>query len=108
MIKEQNIGGFKMGHVIGKSRNQIELLCLEEVVETDTSYFGKSECKETGRPSFDPKDMLKLYIYGFENGVYSSRKLERECKRNIEVMWLIKGLQPDDKTICNFRRDNAM
>ena len=110
-----------MGHVIGKDREQIELLCLDELVEpdssarqidklvdeTDTSYFEKSEAKGTGRSAYDPKDILKLHIYGFEGGVYSSRRLERECKRNIEVMWLLKGLQPDDKTICNFRRENA-
>jgi hypothetical protein len=51
--------------------------------------------------------MLKLYIYGMENGVTSSRKLDRECKVSIEAMWLLNGLKPDDKTICNFRSDNA-
>ena len=60
-----------------------------------------------GRPPINPKDLLKLYIYGMDNGIQSSRKLDRECKRNIEAMWLLNGLQPDDKTICNFRRENA-
>lgn len=50
--------------------------------------------------------MLKLYIYGYFNGIRSSRKLERECKRNIEVMWLLDNLMPDDKTISNFRENN--
>jgi transposase len=77
------------------------------VDEADTSYFEKSETKGKGRPPFDPKDLLKLYVYGFENGIYSSRKLERECKRNTEAMWLLKGLQPDDKTVSNFRKENA-
>ena len=110
-----------MGHVIGMNRNQIEMRCLDEMVdsdspvrqidklidESDTSYFIKSVTKSTGRPPFHPKDMLKLFVYGMDNGVLSSRKLDRECKRNIEAMWLLNGLTPDDKTICNFRRENA-
>jgi len=61
---------------------------------------------ENGRPAYNPKDLLKLYIYGYLNRVRSSRELEKESKRNIEVMWLIKGLTPDHNTISNFRRDN--
>ena len=62
---------------------------------------------ETGRFSFDPADLLKLYVYGYINRVRSSRRLELETHRNVEVMWLVKGLRPDDKTISNFRRENA-
>ena len=62
---------------------------------------------ETGRPSYDPSDLLKLYVYGYLNQVRSSRKLERECHRNVEVMWLTKKLAPDFKTIADFRKDNA-
>jgi len=61
---------------------------------------------ENGRPAYHPSDLLKLYIYGYMNKVRSSRDLEKECKRNIEVMWLLKCLQPDHNTISNFRRDN--
>jgi transposase len=61
---------------------------------------------ENGRPAYHPKDLLKLYIYGYLNRVRSSRELEKECRRNIEVMWLLKGLAPDHNTISNFRRDN--
>jgi len=61
---------------------------------------------ENGRPAYHPKDLLKLYIYGYMNRVRSSRELEKECKRNIEVMWLLKGLAPDHNTISNFRKDN--
>jgi len=61
---------------------------------------------ENGRPAYHPSDLLKLYIYGYLNKTRSSRDLEKECKRNIEVMWLLKGLQPDHNTISNFRRDN--
>lgn len=64
--------------------------------------------KETieGRPAYHPKDILKLYIYGYLNSIRSSRKLEMESHRNIEVMWLLKQLTPDHNTISNFRRDN--
>lgn len=61
---------------------------------------------KNGRPPFHPKDLLKLYIYGYLNKIRSSRGLEKECKRNIELIWLIKGLVPDHNTISNFRRDN--
>lgn len=61
---------------------------------------------ENGRPAYHPADLLKLYIYGYLNRVRSSRSLEKEGKRNIEVMWLIRDLQPDHNTISNFRRDN--
>ena len=59
-----------------------------------------------GRPPFHPADLLKLYIYGYMNKIRSSRGLEKECKRNIELIWLMKGLVPDHNTISNFRKDN--
>ncbi|CAN5544237.1 IS1182 family transposase [soil metagenome] len=59
-----------------------------------------------GRPAYHPKDLLRLYVYGYLNSIRSSRVLEKECKRNIEVMWLMKQLIPDHNTISNFRRDN--
>ena len=61
---------------------------------------------ENGRPAYHPADLLKLYIYGYLNKVRSSRDLEKECRRNIEVMWLLQCLKPDHNTISNFRRDN--
>ena len=61
---------------------------------------------EVGRPSYNPSDLLKLYLYGYLNQIRSSRKLERECHRNVEVMWLMKKLSPDFKTIADFRKDN--
>ncbi|MFB1496442.1 MULTISPECIES: transposase [unclassified Thiocapsa] len=60
-----------------------------------------------GQPAFDPADLLKLYRYGDLNRVHSSRRLAAECQRNLEVMWLLKGLQPGDHTIADFRKDNA-
>src|ERR1035437_5548033 len=62
---------------------------------------------DVGRPSYDPSDLLKLYVYGYLNQIRSSRKLERECHRNVEVMWLMKKLAPDFKTIADFRKDNV-
>ena len=59
-----------------------------------------------GRPPYHPKDLLKLYVYGYLNSIRSSRALEKECKRNVEVMWLLHQLVPDHNTISNFRRDN--
>jgi transposase len=70
--------------------------------------FTHAELKPTGRPSYNPADLLKLYIYGYLNCIRSSRKLEKECYRNVEVMWLLKKLAPDHKTIADFRKNNAV
>src|SRR5437764_859133 len=59
-----------------------------------------------GQPSYDPADLLKAYLYGYLDRVRSSRRLEREAQRNLELMWLLKGLTPGYRTIANFRRDN--
>ncbi len=74
----------------------------------DSVAFGFNDIRlnKNGRPPFHPKDLLKLYIYGYLNKIRSSRSLEKECHRNVELMWLIKGLVPDHNTISNFRRDN--
>jgi transposase len=69
--------------------------------------FGRVEPRETGRPSYHPSVLLKLYVYGYLNRVQSSRRLEREAGRNVEVMWLTGRLAPDHKTIADFRKDNG-
>src|SRR5437870_7512830 len=69
--------------------------------------FGGVEREVTGRPSYHPSVLLKLYIYGYLNRIQSSRRLEREAGRNVEVMWLIGRLAPDHKTIADFRKDNG-
>ena len=69
--------------------------------------FGRTEPAQTGRPPFAPGDLLKLYLWGYLNKVRSSRRLELECGRNLEVLWLLRKLQPDFKTIADFRRENA-
>jgi transposase len=76
-------------------------------LDTEKLGFKHAVPCDTGRPSYDPKDLLKLHIYGYLNQVRSSRKLERECHRNLEVMWLMKKLAPDFKTIADFRKDNV-
>lgn len=63
--------------------------------------------KETGRLAYDPRMMLDLYLYGYLHRIRSSRRLEAETHRNVEVMWLMNCLTPDDKTISNFRKNNA-
>ncbi len=70
--------------------------------------FGRVDPKATGRPSYHPSVLLKLYIYGYLNRVQSSRRLEREAGRNVEVMWLCGRLVPDHKTIADFRKDNGV
>lgn len=108
----------------GENREQLRLepLCFDEMIAEDNQVraidiivesmdipslgFAYSETKGTGRRPYSPKDMFKLYSYSYFNGIRSSRKMERECYRNIEVMWLIGELKPDHKTIANFRKDN--
>ncbi len=66
--------------------------------------FERAAAAETGRPGYDPRDLLKLYLYGYLQQIRSSRRLEAECRRNIELMWLLGRLAPDHKTIAEFRR----
>jgi len=112
-----------MKYIKGKDRNQTTIfpISVEASIEQDNevrfvdlfvesldmgSMGFKTKFDENGRPAYHPKDLLKLYIYGYMNRVRSSRNLEKETKRNIEVIWLLKGLSPDHNTISNFRRDN--
>lgn len=114
-----------MRHLDGESRQQGSLLpdTLDDYVAEDHPVrvidafidhldlvdlgFSKATTKETGRKPYNPADLLKLYIYGYLNQVRSSRRLEKECHRNLEVLWLMKRLAPDFKTIADFRKDNA-
>jgi len=115
-----------MGRFItGADRNQTTLFppCVDDWIAEDNAVravdafvavldlgelgFGGVEPAATGRPSYHPSVLLKLYIYGYLNRVQSSRRLEREADRNVELMWLIGRLVPDHKTIADFRRDNG-
>lgn len=111
-----------MGYVQGEGRTQGTLfpVCLEELIPDDHVCrvidafvdrldmaglgFERAEAAETGRPGYDPRDLLKLYLYGYLQQIRSSRRLESECRRNIELMWLLGRLAPDHKTIAEFRR----
>src|SRR5210317_605251 len=76
--------------------------------DLDVSGLGfKSEAAATGRPGYHPKTLLKIYVYGYLNRVQSSRRLEREAQRNVELMWLTGRLAPDFKTIADFRKNNG-
>jgi transposase len=112
-----------MKFITGQDRNQIPLFAssLEAAIAQDNEvrlidmfvdslkledFCFKFEFMENGRPAYHPSVLLKLYIYGYMNRIRSSRTLEKECGRNIELMWLMKSLVPDHNTISNFRRDN--
>ena len=113
-----------MHHITGKDRNEICLqLKFENLIDEENAVrvidlfideinlyelgFEHAVCSSKGRPPYNPKDMMKLYIYGYLNGIRSSRKLEKEVNRNIELIWLLKDLHPDYKTISEFRKNNA-
>jgi transposase len=109
----------------GVDRTQVTLLpdCVDDYVGTDNPVrvieafvdqldlremgFESVDPEATGRPAYHPSVMLKIYIYGYLNRVQSSRRLEHESQRNVEVMWLTGRLMPDFKTIANFRKDNG-
>jgi transposase len=78
-----------------------------EQLDLDELSFKLAQTAVLGRPGYNPALHVKLYIYGYLNRVQSSRRLERECQRNLEVMWLLGRLAPDHKTIADFRKDNG-
>jgi transposase len=93
-------------HAIDKD-NEVRVIDLFVESLNISDYGFKVDFIENGRPAYHPTDLLKLYIYGYLNKTRSSRDLEKECKRNIEVIWLLKGLVPDHNTISNFRKNNS-
>ncbi len=112
-----------MKFIQGHNRTQINLfpVSLDQSIDPDNEvrmidlfvdslsikdYGFRTDFTENGRPAYYPADLLKLFIYGYMNKVRSTRDLEKECGRNIEVMWLLNCLRPDHNTIANFRRDN--
>jgi transposase len=109
----------------GQDRHQVTLLpeSLDDFIAEDNAVrivdafvneldlaklgFEGVQAAETGRPSYHPTVLLRIYVYGYLNRVQSSRRLERECQRDLELMWLTGRLAPDFKTIADFRRDNG-
>lgn len=113
-----------MEYITPYNRSQIEFISLDDLVEQDNQVrfieafvekldltqlsFVTKTIKNEGRPSFNPKVLLKLYFYGYLNGIRSSRRLDKECKRNIELQWLMQKLIPNYHTIADFRKDNPV
>jgi transposase len=113
-----------MSYIEGTDRAQVSLLraCVDDHVAEDSLVrvvdafvaslsltqlgFGRPLAAATGRPGFNPGDMLRLYIWGYLNEVRSSRHLERACVRDLEALWLVRHLAPDYRTITAFRHDN--
>ena len=113
-----------MAYIEGHARDQALLLpaSVEDYVAADNPVrfidafvddldlgnagFQRTRPKATGRPGYDPADMLKLYLYGYLNRVRSSRRLAAEATRNLELIWLLRGVRPDFRTIADFRCDN--
>jgi transposase len=111
-----------MGYIEGEGHNQGRLfpVVLDDLVPADHVCrvidafveklampelgFERAQAAETGRPGYDPRDLLKLYLYGYLNQIRSSRRLEAECRRNVDLMWLLGRLYPDHKSIAEFRR----
>jgi len=79
---------------------------VDQVVKAQPGCFANRGLQELGRKAYRPETLMKLYLYGYLNGICSSRKLERECYRNVETMWLLGLLRPDHKTISDYRKDN--
>jgi len=114
-----------MAYISGDSREQITMFpeVIDDYITQDNPVrfieafvdgldmaemgFGRAEPHDLGRPGYDPRDLLKLYIYCYLNRVRSSRRIEREAGRNLELMWLMRKLRPDFKTIADFRKENT-
>lgn len=112
-----------MPYLLTQDREQWMLCSLDSLVASDSVAriidafvrsldmselgFTKASAAEEGRPSYDPRLLLSLFIYGYRKAIRSSRKLEDACKVNLEVKWLMGGLEPDFRTISDFRKDNA-
>ena len=123
MLKINQLRGGFMEYIAGESREQMvlfpekldDLIGAENPVRFIDAYIDKLDLRalnfkmresNIGRPAYPEKVLLKIYIYGYINRIRSSRRLENECKKNIELMWLVGRLAPDFKTIADFRKDN--
>ncbi len=125
MSNNKGLRRLSMPYINGENRDQIVILpeSLDDYVSEDNPVrvvdafvdkldvigmnFDRATPAHEGRPGYDPRDMLKLYIYGYLNKIRSSRKLQTECTRNVELMWLLSKLVPDFRCIADFRKDNA-
>ncbi|WP_238567358.1 IS1182 family transposase [Flavobacterium sp. 83] len=113
-----------MQHIQGISRNQLRISSLEDAISSDNQVrfidafvntisilrlgFSLQTLKKEGRPSYQTPVFLKIYLYGYLNGIRSSRKLEKECFRNLEMQWLLEGICPNYHSISDFRKNNPV
>ena len=113
-----------MQHIIGISRQQLRFTSLEDTISPDNQVrfidafvesidlsklgFSVKTLKTEGRPSFNSKVFLKIYLYGYLNGVRSGRDLEKECMRNMEMQWLLEAIVPNYHSISDFRKNNPI
>jgi transposase len=123
--KAKTKGGARMGYMRGEGRHQTCLLpatidddlgaenpvrfleaCVEQL-DLERLGFVRATAAATGRPGYDPGELLRLYLYGYLKRIRSSRRLEKDAARNLELMWLLGKLRPDFKTMADFRRDNG-
>ena len=113
-----------MQHIMGIPRTQVSFGSLEDGISSDHSVrfidafsaqldlvkigFTVNTLKKQGRPSYQSSLFVRIYLYGYLNGIRSSRKLAKECARNIEMRWLLKGMTPNYHSISDFRKDNPV
>src|SRR6187402_3604173 len=114
----------RMQHILGISRYQMRISSLEDAISPDNQVrfidafvsfvdlaklgFSVQTIKSEGRPSYNTRIFLKIYLYGYLAGIRSSRKLEKECFRNIEMQWLLENIRPNYHSISDFRKDNPI
>jgi len=110
-----------MGYIKGVDRNQARIVTLDGMVAADSparlvdafvdsldmAALGFASPAAEGRPAYDPRSMLKLYVWGYRRGVRSSRRLAAACRTDVEAMWLVSGVEPDFRTVSDFRKDHA-
>ena len=113
-----------MNYIKGKDREQLRIESIESYVDENSEVrvidkiidyidieslgFTLGNNSATGRAAYDPRDLLKLYVYGYLNGIRSSRKLAKQCVINREVIWLVKYTKPKYRVIADFRKDNIV
>ena len=105
-VNQMSFMPFSLDEIIDGDNPVRGINAVVDALDKDSLKFNHSETKRTGRPPYDPIVMFKIYLYCYYNKVRSSRSIEKECKRNLELIWLAGGLAPDHKTIAEFRKNN--
>ena len=105
-VNQMSFMPFSLDEIIEEDNPVRGISAVVDALNKDSLNFNHSQTKRTGRPPYDPVVMFKIYLYCYYNKVRSSRSIEKECKRNLELIWLTGGLAPDHKTIAEFRKNN--